>query len=67
MITDKEFIKEDNEEEILSVIESFLNRWRTVYAEKGGNSKEKELYNYLPIDKEKVEIVREMIEDFKRY
>ena len=66
MITDKEFIKQENEEEIFSVIESFLNRAK----EKGlFKAYEQNTINGVIVwtDKEKSEIIKSMIKDFKSY
>jgi hypothetical protein len=67
MITDKEFLQEQNEDEIFSVIESFLNRWKEKFKEEHPETPEQILYNYLPIDKDKLQIIKQMIKDFKRY
>jgi hypothetical protein len=66
MIIDKQFITKENEEEVLSVIESFLNR---LIEKKMLISNElRRGYIELPIlDREKAEIVKEMIKDFKAY
>ena len=64
MIKDYEFIKEENEEEILSVIESFLNRAR----DKGCLKPDSIVNGYLVItDKDRGEIVKDMIKCFKEY
>ena len=78
LITDKQFITEENEEEVLSVIESFLNRWIEKFVKEGFKNcvvkndmvKEairKQIYNHLPTDKQKAEIVKDMIKCFNEY
>lgn len=65
--TDIKFIQNAEPEEIMGVIESFLNRWKDMYSNKEGLSKGRELYLYMPTDKESYEIVQDMIKSFKRY
>ncbi len=66
MIIDKEFIKEENKDEILQVIGSFLNRAE----EKGllkANVDNLVGDNLIFLDKDKFKIVEEMIKDFEQY
>ncbi len=64
MITDKEFIKEENKEEILQVIESFLNRAEAKGLLKA-NADNLVRDNLIFLDKDKFKIVEEMIKDYK--
>jgi len=61
-LTKEQFITKENEEEIFSVIESFLNRAR----EKGCLKPDCIVNGYLVItDEEKGEIIQDMIKDFQ--
>ncbi len=63
-LTDKQFIDNADEDEVLSVIEGFLNRARN----KGLLNKYHLVNDELVItDKNRAEIVREMKADFKAY
>ncbi len=69
-MTDIDFIQEGNEEEVLSLIESFLNRLKSedwgFYDRTGefykGNEKE-----LIILDKSRNRIIKEMIKSFKEY
>ena len=67
MITDKQFLVKENKEEIMNVIESFLIRAK----DKGyfNTDKPDSIINRQIIltDKEKAEIISDMIRDFGRY
>jgi hypothetical protein len=67
IITDKEFITEENKEELSSVIESFLNRWKDTFLKEHPDTPKKTLYDYLPTDKEKRIIIEKMIKYFRGY
>jgi hypothetical protein len=66
ILTDKEFLQEQNEDEIFSVIESFLNR--LIDKNMLISNELRNGYLELPIlDKDKSEIIKQMIKDYKRY
>lgn len=74
MITDKEFIKEENKEELSSVIESFLNRLKAHDWAKATHTNNEPVIqlneatdSLIITDKAKARIIKEMIKDFKEY
>lgn len=67
MLKDIDFILKADPEEISSVIESFLNRFKDIIANKEGLDAEKEFSKLLPLDKERFDIIEDMKKDFQRY
>ncbi len=59
MITKEEFLKNTTEEELFSVIESFLNRFKE-------KTKGKVVWEHQPSDREKGEIIKEILEEYKK-
>ena len=66
-LRDKHFILNSDPEEVISVINSFMERWFNDLASKKGNVEVREAYKFLPTDKQKLKIARELKKDFKRY
>ena len=71
MITEEEFLKDTNEEEVFCLIESFLQRWIKEVKNESPNYPNKkddvmqELYNNLPTDKQKITLIRDILKSYK--
>lgn len=66
MITAEQFLKNTGKDELFSVIESFLYRWREQLKKDYPNKPITEtFYKFAPVDNEKFKIIKNILTDYE--